>query len=235
MHQSSANCVALQEPPAALSEQVPGVKTLQENTWGDVIAASRMLRCAPGTELDLCTSTAGKFIVVIEGVVRVYQTGGCGRELSLYRAYAGQPCMLSVTRLLGRANRYARAVTEQQTLILAMPAERFFRLIRESRDFSQYLANGMADCISATSELLRQVSFSRLDQRLADLILRMSDLSGSARVRLTHQGIANEVGATREVVSRLLKDLENAGHIRLGRGSIEITARDRLRELSELC
>jgi CRP/FNR family transcriptional regulator len=194
-----------------------------------------MLRCAPGTELSHCDLTAGKFVVVLGGVIRVYQAGECGRELSLYRVHTGHACMLALTRLLDHADQCARAVTEQETLLLAMPADGFFQLIKESGDFSHYLVNAMANCISEISKLLCQVSFNRLDQRLADLILRVSDHTDAGKIRLTHQAIADELGATREVVSRLLKDFENAGHVRLGRGSIEISARDRLLELSERC
>ena len=70
-------------------------------------------------------------------------------------------------------------------------------------------------------DTLDDVAFRRMDTRVASLLLERSR-RGEARVRITHQEIADELGSSREVVSRILEDLQARGQIRLSRGSVEI-------------
>jgi len=112
-----------------------------------------------------------------------------------------------------------------------MPPEHFDRLLAESEDFRRYLMSSMAHCITDVMQLIARVSFDHLDLRLAHLIRQLADRVTPDKLRITHQAIANELGTTREVVSRLLKDFERAGYIKLSRGSIEIISKDKLDRL----
>jgi CRP/FNR family transcriptional regulator len=71
-------------------------------------------------------------------------------------------------------------------------------------------------------QLVSELSFQQLDLRLAGLLEKLSQHRATRRLAITHQEIANELGTTREVVSRLLKEFELMGQISLGRGSIEL-------------
>jgi CRP/FNR family transcriptional regulator len=71
--------------------------------------------------------------------------------------------------------------------------------------------------LSGVMELVEEVAFGRMDERLAEyLVARSAD----NRLETTHQKIANDLGTSREVVSRLLKDLERKGKVRLSRNEI---------------
>ena len=61
-----------------------------------------------------------------------------------------------------------------------------------------------------------------LARRLAALLVEESRLAESASLRLTHDQLARHLGSAREVVSRLLKDFQNDGLVRLGRGGVEL-------------
>jgi CRP/FNR family transcriptional regulator len=69
--------------------------------------------------------------------------------------------------------------------------------------------------------LIEEVVFKRMDQRLADTLIERSQ-SGGEIIKMTHEELATELGTAREVISRLLKELELNGLVRLQRGSIEI-------------
>jgi CRP/FNR family transcriptional regulator len=68
-------------------------------------------------------------------------------------------------------------------------------------------------------ELVEEVAFGHMDERLMDYLL---EKSADNRLEATHQKIANDLGTSREVVSRLLKDFERKGRVVLSRNSIQI-------------
>ena len=218
--------------PIALFSELPELAGIGDDVWREALAASQVISCPAGTKLIECGDSADKFVIVLQGAIKVYETGENGREISLYRVSGGQVCVLTLTRLLLRSNRGAQAIAEQDVRLLTIPPEYFDRLLTESEDFRRYLMTSMAHCITDVIQLISQVSFDHLDRRLAMLIRKFATLSAPDKLRCTHQAIANDLGTTREVVSRLLKDFERSGYIKLGRGSIEIL---NLNELEKLC
>jgi len=217
--------------PFSLFEKLPELAAISDDTWQEALNVSQTLSFPAGTRLVECGNSADKFVIVLQGVVKVYETCENGREITLYRVNSGQVCVLTLTRLLLRSNRCAQAIAEKDVRLLAMPTEYFERLLAESEAFRNYLMMSMAHCITDVMQLTAQISFRHLDLRLAQLVRKLSLQATSKRICCTHQAIANELGTTREVVSRLLKDLERSGHIKLNRGSIEILDMNKLEEL----
>ncbi|MGB5725669.1 MAG: Crp/Fnr family transcriptional regulator [Thiogranum sp.] len=225
-------CVlSVTDKPIALFSKLPELASIDDDVWQEALAVSQVISCPVGAKLIEWSDTADKFVIVLQGSVKVYETAKNGREISLYRVGSGQVCVLSLTRLLLRSNRCAQAVAEQDVLLLAMPPQYFDRLLTESEDFRRYLITSMAHCITDVIQLISQVSFNQLDLRLATLLIKRTNKVGSGKHSCTHQTIANELGTTREVVSRLLKDFERSGYIKLKRGSIEILDVDGLEKL----
>ena len=218
--------------PIALFSELPELAGIGDDVWREALAVSQVISCPAGTRLIECGDSADKFVIVLQGAIKIYETGENGREISLYRVSGGQVCVLTLTRLLLRSNHGAQAIAEQDVRLLTMPPEYFNRLLTESEDFRRYLMTSMAHCITDVIQLISQVSFDHLDRRLATLIRKLAARSAPDKLRCTHQAIANDLGTTREVVSRLLKDFERSGYIKLGRGSIEIL---NLAELEKLC
>ncbi len=219
---------AIRNRPAALFCELPELAGIRDAVWQEALSVSQVLSCPAGTKLMDCRDHVDKFVMVLQGVVKVYDTGENGREICLYRVSRGQVCTLTLTRLLLQSRRGAQSVAEQDVRLLLMPTEYFHRLLSESDAFRRYLINSMAHCLSDVMQLITEVSFQNLELRLTQLILERSRLSAPDKLRCTHQTIANELGTSREVVSRLLKDLERAGLVKLHRGSIEVIATGKL-------
>jgi CRP/FNR family transcriptional regulator len=217
--------------PVALFSELPELAAIGDDAWREALGVSQVVSFPAGTKLVECSDSTDKFVIVLQGIVKVYETCENGREISLYRVNSGQVCVLTLTRLLLRSNRCAQAVAEEDVRLLAMPPEYFDRLLAESEAFRSYLMTSMAHCITDVMQLTAQVSFRHLDLRLAQLVQKLSTQTTNSKICCTHQTIANELGTTREVVSRLLKDLERSGHIKLNRGSIEILDTDKLEKL----
>ena len=96
----------------------------------------------------------------------------------------------------------AEAATLEPTECLLVPAEEFRRLFAECETLRDDVFGLFADRLSLTMELVGEVAFGSLERRLEDYLVERAE---NDRLRLTHQAIANDLGSSREVVSRLLR------------------------------
>ncbi len=155
---------------------------------------------------------------VIEGSIRVFKTAESGREITLYRIERGQSCILSVGCGSSIKAFPASVVVEAPTLAAFLPTETIRKLLAESAAFRDYVLDQYSRRMADVMELVEEVAFRRVDQRLAQWLLERS----SGTVMATHQELADHVGTSREVVSRILKDWEERGFLELSRGSIRL-------------
>ena len=166
------------------------------------------------------------FPFLIKGAVRVLKAAANGRELPLYRVLPGETCIISSSCLLGHIAYNARGIAQGETSLVLLPRPLFDELMNAPtfRDFIfQLFAERMADLM----QLVEEVAFRKLDQRLAALLLGKGKL-----VHATHQQLADELGSVREMVSRLLKGFADLKLVTLGREQIEILDPSRLREVA---
>ena len=167
------------------------------------------------------------FPFVLAGGIRVVKAAANGRELPLYRVLPGESCIITSSCLLGRTDYNARGVAESETTLALLPRDLFDALLAVPafRDFVFHL---FAERIAELMQLVEEVAFRKLDQRLANLLL------GKGRhLQVTHQQLADELGSVREMVSRLLKGFAAQGLVRQGREQIEILDPGGLRRLAE--
>jgi len=179
------------------------------------------------SEGDQCASMP----LVVGGSVRVYKTGATGREITLYRLERGEGCILTAACILNHAGFPARAVTESPVDVCAIPAETFRDWVNRFPDWRGYVFELLARRLDTIIAVVEEVAFRRLDVRLADYLCEATVELDENRFRTTHEAVAAELGSSREVISRLLKDLEHAGLVSLARGSITIVDPDGLRAL----
>lgn len=156
------------------------------------------------------------FPLVAAGSIRVSKVSSQGRELPLYRVGPGETCIITSSCLLGRADYNARGTVETDVTLVFLPAPAFQALLAEAlfRDFIFHL---FSERIADLMQVVEEVAFHKLDQRLASLLL------GKGRMLYaTHQQLADELGSVREIISRLLKGFAAQGLVALGREQIEI-------------
>ncbi|HNQ75490.1 MAG TPA: Crp/Fnr family transcriptional regulator [Pseudothauera hydrothermalis] len=189
-------------------------------------ASARWMRLPAGQVLFDDHQACEGFPFVVEGSVRVSKCAPSGRELPLYRVAPGETCIISSSCLLGQENYNARGVTESDTLLMVLPKAVFDELLGEPA-FRSFVFHLFAERIADLMQLIEEVAFRKLDQRLAALLL------GKGRVlNVTHQQLADELGSVREIVSRLLKGFAADGLVRLAREQVEILDPAGLRRLA---
>lgn len=158
--------------------------------------------------------------LLLAGTVRVSKTSPDGREIVLYRFAPGDSCVLTTVGLLGNAVYPAHAVAETAVTMVSLPQPLFLDLLLEAPSFRGFAFASLSTRLADLMALVDEVVFRRVDERLAARLLR----DGTATAA-THRRLADDLGTSREVVSRILENFQQAGLIRLGRRRIEVLDR----------
>ena len=166
---------------------------------------------------------------VLEGALRVYKASDTGRELTFYRIEKGESCILTATCILNGGSFPAIAEADGPTELLLVPSKLVLDLVDRSPQWRQFVFAQFSRRLESALILVEEVAFRHIDARIAAFLLREAGTGGgTAAIRRTHGAIADELGTSREVVSRILKDFESAGVIAISRGSISILDEKRL-------
>ena len=183
----------------------------------------------------ICSQGSGceHLALILNGSARVYKLGENGREITLYRIGTGKSCILTASCIVSHNPFPAYAICEEDLDVVLIPAGALHRWIAESSAWRDYVfglvAQRMADIIS----LVEEVVFSRVDRRIASYLLKRHLANNQPIIQATHQEIASDLGTSREVVSRILKDFEVKNLIKVSRGSIELLDMKELEAKSE--
>ncbi len=168
--------------------------------------------------------------LVLSGSARVFRLGESGREITLYRILPGESCVLTASCILNGVEFPAVAVCEQAVEALVVPVADVLRWENRSPAWRGFLLAGVGARLAEVIGLVDEVVFRRMDQRLAEYLRARA--SEDRRLHLTHQEIAADLGSSREVVTRILRDFEQRAILRTGRGEIELLEPGRLDEIA---
>ncbi|MCF6365834.1 MAG: Crp/Fnr family transcriptional regulator [Bacteroidales bacterium] len=159
--------------------------------------------------------------VVLDGVVKVYSQYE-DKEFLLYYIKSQESCIMSMSAVLHNSPSRIFAVTGTDTVLMMFPVDKVKKWVKTSPAFNSLFYNLYDDRYSDLINTLNQVLFEKLDKRLYEYLQEKSKVSGLKKINITHKVIATELGTAREVVSRILKKLENNKQIIQGKGNIEL-------------
>ncbi len=161
--------------------------------------------------------------LLIEGTIRASKGSPEGHEILLYRLDPGESCVITVVALLGETPYPAIGTAETNLSLFGVPRSVFLEMVLSSPAFRIFVFSSLSERMAHLMALIDDVAFRRVDQRLAaQLLLHRQPITA------THQMLADELGTTREVVSRTLEAFQQSGMLKLGRKRIEILDRSAL-------
>ena len=172
-----------------------------------------------GTNLYWEGDSCAQIVFLLAGEIRVYKAHPGGREITLYEIAPGETCILNASCILARTGYPANARTNSPVEALLLPAAAFTSLMETYPELRAFVFNLLGQRLTAVMTLLEEVVFNRMNERLGDYLL---EKSADHLLESTHQTIANDLGTSREVVSRLLKDMERSGKVTLSRNAIRL-------------
>lgn len=207
----------------------PALSSLPRGELAAACVPAMYLNLPAGTQIFAEQQACQGFPLLLAGTIKVVKTTPAGREMLLYRVEPGGSCIITSSCLLGHTAYSARGIAETPLSLLVLPAPLFEKLIAENAAFRDFVFHLFSDRIAELMQLVEEVAFHRLDQRLAKLLLGKDQ-----PIHATHQALAEELGSVREIVSRLLKGFSAQGLVALGREQITLLDRDGLKQLAEI-
>ncbi|MCF8222666.1 MAG: Crp/Fnr family transcriptional regulator [Bacteroidales bacterium] len=159
--------------------------------------------------------------IVTKGSVKVRKIDPGGKEITLYRISPGESCILSITSCLNNKPSNAEAVIEEPSQIILIPSEKVREWMDKHSLWRKFVMKLYYDRLEQVLQLVDAIAFKQVDRRVTERLKKLRETHGD-NIKITHQELANDIGTAREVVSRLLKNLEASGVIRLERGKIKI-------------
>ncbi len=165
---------------------------------------------------------------IVSGVIRVAKIGENGKEVNLYRVCRGESCVLTISSLLSHSPFPATAIVEEDVEALIVPKHTFAKMMTTNVELQTFVYDMMMNRFMTMMQMIEHIVFEKMDKRLIEFLLTRCDNSKTNMIEMTHEHIAVELGTAREVVSRILKQLERDGYVQLARGKVKIVDKERL-------
>jgi len=167
----------------------------------------------------------GEYIKVIPllatGLAKVFKEEPVnGSEVLLYYIKPGESCVMSLTTLLRNGASQVKAVVEEDADVVVIPADKALAIAKKYPKWNEFVYDLFNAKFEELLHVIEVLTFSNKDARLLDYLRKEAKLKKSNKLRTTHQHIADDLGSSREVISRLLKKLEQQGYLQLKQGEI---------------
>ncbi len=160
--------------------------------------------------------------VVLSGSMRVMREDEDGREILLYYIKPGESCIMSFLAGIHEDTSKVKLVVEEDSEVLMLPVAKASEWIKIYPEWADFIFKLYHKRFEELLDVINAVAFQKLDDRIVTLLKRKASVYGSNEFSITHQQLAEELGTTREVISRLLKQMEKQQLIALSRNKITL-------------
>jgi len=175
------------------------------------------------TQLVTCGDEITMIPFVIEGRIRVFKEDEVtGREVLIYHVLNRQTCIMSIISALRNLTSKVDAITCIDSTLIFIPATVLKEWIYSKSEWKNYALDVFMNRYNELIESIESLTFDNVETRIVKLLNKHCKREGKTKIQITHQKIADLLGTTRVVVSRLLKKLENEGQILLDRECITV-------------
>ncbi len=164
------------------------------------------------------------FPLILEGSLRVIRTDKDGRELLLYFLNPGEVCSMALTCCMGQQQSNISAIAEQDSLIVRIPVDLLDEWMSRFPEWKSYMMYAYRKRFDELLDTIDAIAFLNLDERLERFFRSRFEATGEKRFSGKHQDIASQLNTSREVISRLLKKMEQKNLVKLSRNEVDFTA-----------
>lgn len=207
-----------------LLEIYPFLTEIEENLLEEILNRIIFSEYELGSQIFNNKVSCIGFSFILDGRIRIYKLNeDDGREITLYRISKGDSCFNTILCALTDSNQLSFAEVEENAIIGILPMNYFKKLLIDNPSFLKYIFKNLYGKFENVVEGLEKVTFNSIESRIIDYFkLKIEESNGAKIIYTTHEKIAIDIGSSREVVSRNLKNLEKRGILELGRGKIKI-------------
>ena len=174
------------------------------------------------TELMHAGSVVRYIPLVLQGSVKVSRQDAEGREIFLYYILPGETCAMTLSACYKGETSRVNAVTQESSELILLPATLIHEATRRFPAWQRFAFDSFGYRYDELLHTLESVVFQQLDERLRHYLLEKAAALQSNRLHISQQQIADDLNASREIISRLIRQFEQKGFLRHARGVIEI-------------
>ncbi len=193
---------------------------LEEGLYEEMIKYGNVKEIPAGTTLLRNGQTIRSMIVVLEGVVKLYQEDDEGNEFFIYNISPGQACAVSLVCTYAQEKSQVTAKTLTDVTVLTIPLEYMDKWLAQYKSWHYFVIRTYRARYEELLNTVNEIAFKNMDERLEFYLKKQVSQLGK-HVKLTHQEIATDLNSSREVISRLMKKMERNGWIIIHRNSFE--------------
>lgn len=177
---------------------------------------------APGEVIMRTGQYIKSTALVLEGQIKIYRENQDGGEFLMYYLGPGQACAVSMICAIQSETSEITAIAEEETEVLLIPVQLMDDLMNKYKSWYQFVIQTYRNRFDELISVVDNIAFKNMDERLEFYLKRYVKNSGKNIIELSHQQIADDLNSSREVISRLLKKMEQQKQVRLNRNMIEM-------------
>ncbi|MFD2146073.1 Crp/Fnr family transcriptional regulator [Mucilaginibacter antarcticus] len=177
-----------------------------------------------GTVMMQSNSYVRSIPVVLSGSMRVMREDDDGREVLLYYIKPGESCIMSFLAGIHEDTSKVKLVVEEDSEVLMIPVAKASEWVKVYPEWADFIFKLYHKRFEELLDVINAVAFQKLDDRIVSLLKRKASVYQSNELSITHQQLAEELGTTREVISRLLKQMEKQQMVTLSRNKITLNS-----------
>lgn len=160
--------------------------------------------------------------LVLEGRVKIYRENPDGGEFLMYYLGPGQACAVTMICAIQSQQSEIMAKAEEDTEVLMIPIQLMDDMMNKYKSWYQFVIMTYRNRFDELLAVIDNVAFRNMDERLEFYLKRHADATGKKMIETSHQQIADDLNSSREVISRLLKKMEQRNLLKLHRNMIEL-------------
>jgi len=194
----------------------------EEDLKKELASIAKVYNVPAGDIIMDIDQTIDQIPLVIKGSIKILREDEEGNEIFLYYLEPGNACATSITCCISGQRSTIRAIAEDDTEYMGIPVQYSDEWMVKYKSWKNFVMNTYAERFEELLKAIDQLAFKKMDERLSKYLHDKADLHESCELHISHQEIAYDLNTSREVISRLLKQLERIGSIKLGRNRIII-------------
>ncbi len=203
------------------AEQLSGLfPGLEPELYGEMEKAGVVKEISAGSIVLRKGQVIRSAILVVEGVIKLYQEDEEGGEFFMYHIQPGQACAVSMVCSYRQETSSVLASALTDATVLLIPLSYMDKWMSEYKSWHYFVINSYRSRYQELLNTVSEIAFKNMDERLEFYLKKQVKQLGK-HVRLTHQDIATDLNSSREVISRLMKKMEKNGWIIIHRNSFE--------------
>ncbi|MFZ6001726.1 MAG: Crp/Fnr family transcriptional regulator [Bacteroidota bacterium] len=160
--------------------------------------------------------------LLLKGTLKITRADEDGKELLLYYVNANESCAMTFTCCMQQYPSEIKATAESDVEFIAIPIGVMDEWLAKYPTWKSFVMRTIRGRFNELLHAIDQLAFQKLDERLIHYLKEKSKATGSSLINLSHEQIAHEMASSREVISRLLKKLENDKRLLLYRNQIKL-------------